>query len=493
VAIQPRTEPTFFVRVLTDAKGTQRVDLSERVLSFSYEDCENQVDKLELTVNNWDLSAFDDPVWKKGNILEVAWGYPGDMSPTRQVVIQKVTGFQELKIEALARSILMHKVARIHTFENMRRSDVVRQIATENGYGPNLQDIEETKRVLQHIPQAAMTDWQFLSWLARDEGFLLYIDDLGLHFHKRRLGQRPIRTLRWFTPPEVGEILSIDIENDVTAKPGAVDVHAYDQLSKTKIVARGSNSKTKRDTLRPVVELIDETGIGPTVKFLANAAQTFNPSAGGSAGKNVPRNIAEETPPSAVASPSLANGAAAVNPQQPSKPAPQPNKPGTIVRFLGGTALEVGSLLRNVAETIHPSAHADTAQTTADALYLRAQHLTVELTATVVGDPNLLAKTNIEIQGIGQRLSGKYHVKEAKHKIDSGYTVELKCSSDGTSEVGGVESEGVLNRQRVADNKILLPLAHIVADTINTGKTALGFFDTRGRDMPGQDKKKGGG
>jgi hypothetical protein len=83
-----------------------------QVLSFVYENSEQKADKLVLSVDNWDLKNFDDPVWKKGNLLEVSWGYPGDMAPTRQVVIQKVTGFQVLSIEGHATSVLMNKVAR---------------------------------------------------------------------------------------------------------------------------------------------------------------------------------------------------------------------------------------------------------------------------------------------------------------------------------------------------------------------------------------------
>lgn len=37
----------------------------------------------------------------------MSWGYPGDMAPTRQVVIQKVTGFQVLAIEGHATSVLI--------------------------------------------------------------------------------------------------------------------------------------------------------------------------------------------------------------------------------------------------------------------------------------------------------------------------------------------------------------------------------------------------
>jgi len=87
--LQQRTDPQFSVTVVPEGSTEERVDLSERVLSFVFEDSEKKADKLVLTVDNWDLKNFDDPVWKKGNILEVSWGYPGDMAPTREVVIQK--------------------------------------------------------------------------------------------------------------------------------------------------------------------------------------------------------------------------------------------------------------------------------------------------------------------------------------------------------------------------------------------------------------------
>lgn len=59
---------------------------------------------------------------------------------------------------------------------------------------------------------------------------------------------------------------------------------------------------------------------------------------------------------------------------------------------------------------------------------------TVKMDMDVVGDPLYLAKTNVIVEGIGQRLSGKYYIKEAVHKItNSGYTVSLKMISDGHS------------------------------------------------------------
>ena len=407
MTVQARTDPVLFVAVVPEGRPKVRVDLSETVLSFVYEDCEKKADKLELTVDNWDLKNFDDPVWKKGNLLEVSWGYPGDMAPTRQVVIQKVTGFQTLNIEGHGTAVLMNKVTRCRTFDHVRRSDVVRKLAADNGYGPDRQDIEDTHHVLPTVTQARMTDAQLLRRLADREGFQFYVDFDGLHFHQRRLGQRPIRTLRWFTPPEVGEILSINIENDVTAKPGAVSVRGRDPLAKKTIDERGSNTKTQRDSLAPIIEIVD---------------------------------------------------------------------PET-----GATRLE----RRNITEDIRPTPEhsSPTAKREADARYRASQHLTVDLSASVIGDPSLLAKTIVELQGISQRLSGKYYLKEAKHKIDgSGYTIDLKALRDGHGALGGAPSKGKPNRGTEGDPDGLEPIEIVDPES---GKTHLEFRDRRGRPAKG--------
>lgn len=376
MTVRPRSEPVFYVKVAPEGGGSERVDLSDKVLSFQFEDSDKKADKLVLTVDNWDLSNFDDPVWRKGNILEVAWGYPGEMAPAREVVIQKVTGFQTLNIEGHAKSVLMNRVARCRVFENKSRSEVAAEIAKDSGYGAALQDIEDTGEPLPLITQARLTDAQFLRRLAHQEGFEFYVDFDGLHFHQRRLGQKPVRAFRWYTAPEVGEVLSINIENDVTAKPGAVQVKGRNPISRKDIDQKGSNASTKRDTLADVIELVDpETGATRLAKRTASA----------------------EVRPTADASPAAA-------------------------------------------------------KRRADAQYRRAQHSTVELSATVIGDPLLAAKTVVEFQGISQRLSGKYYVKEAKHRIDGGgYTVELKCLRDGTSARGGAPSKGKPNQGKAAD------------------------------------------
>ena len=102
-----------------------------------------------------------------------------------------------------------------------------------------------------------------------------------------------------------------------------------------------------------------------------------------------------------------------------------------------------------------------------------------------------LAKTVAEFQGIGQRLSGKYYLKEAKHRIDgSGYTVELKCLRDGHSEVGGASSKGKANRGSATDHDPGALRAVEVVDR-ETGGSRVEYWDARGRATGVEDPKTG--
>ena len=104
----------------------------------------------------------------------------------------------------------------------------------------------------------------------------------------------------------------------------------------------------------------------------------------------------------------------------------------------------------------------------------------------MIGDPSLLAKTVVEIQGISQRLSGKYYLREAKHKVDgSGFTVDLKCLRDGHSELGGPPSKGKPNRGKPDDNdpEALRPVEVVDPET---GQTRIEYRPTHGRSAAGE-------
>lgn len=250
--------PFFYVLVQPEGKTTaDRIDATDLITSFEYEDSEKKADQLKLTVDNWDLSNFDDPVWKPGNKLIVCWGYTGKMAPSRECIIQKVEGSIQLTITAQSKAVLMNKEVKSKTYENTRRSEIVHAIAKDYGYGDDARDIEDTETMHETITQARATDAQFIKRLADLEHFEFYIDHTGFNWHSRRLGKKPLRVLQYYLPPDVGDILSFNVENDIFAKPGKVTTKGRDPLTKKDVGGSGSNAETDRDALNPLVEVID--------------------------------------------------------------------------------------------------------------------------------------------------------------------------------------------------------------------------------------------
>jgi phage protein D len=104
------------------------IDISEKLLSFKYEDEERKTDKCEITIENYDLVEFDNPIWKKGGLLEVTWGYPGQMTPPRKVVIQKVKGGRELTIEALGQEELLNRVKQTKVWKGKTLGQIAQDV-----------------------------------------------------------------------------------------------------------------------------------------------------------------------------------------------------------------------------------------------------------------------------------------------------------------------------------------------------------------------------
>lgn len=347
--------PLLFVRLLDERGNAVRV-ASDEIETFEYVDSDRQADKVKLGVDNSTLANFDDPAWRKGAKIDVQWGYTGNMAPTRRAVIVSVKGFLTLTIEARAESVLMNRITRSRVFDNMTRSEVVRQIAEENGWSGDAVDIDDTAERLEHITQARLTDAQMIRRLSAREGMEFFVDVDGFHWHARRLAQRPIRTFRYFTDRR-GEIIGEpSVDNDVTARPGRVRVCGRDPLTREDIDATADNeSDADRPGLGFILDLIDFESGGTTE--MLNVAQ-------------------EDTRPTSA-------------PTQ------------------------------------------GTAESEARARFRRAQQNAIKMKLPIVGDPGLLAKTVIQIEGMGRRLSVRYYIEEVRHIFGSGYRCDLKLISDG--------------------------------------------------------------
>lgn len=362
----PGLDPIFFVRVSPSGKNPEPVDQSNRIKSLEYEDCESKQDKLKLTVDNFDLTNFDAPIWKTGNHVEASWGYEGNMSPLRQMKIQKVTGSLVLNVECIDESVVMNKVVRSRKFEYDSYSNVVKTIAKEYGFDDAHIFIDDTEDIFPEISQARMTDLQFITQIAKRYSFEFYLDFDGFHFHRRKLGQKPIRKFIYYTDPGRGDILTWNIENDIYSggKTGGVTVKGRDLMKKKDFEVKVDNStQTSRDTLGTVGGMRAAVGKGKI---------TFH-----------------ETEEQARAA---------------------------------------GSPIIPTSEKTEKAAKKQ-----AEGLFQKSQLQAVQLTMECVGDPQMLAKSTCEVEGIGKTISGHYYATQVNHKVGAGYKMTVKAKRDGKS------------------------------------------------------------
>ena len=122
IRIQGTNDPNALGQVLD-----RMTDLSERVVSFTFEDHEKKHDVLKLVVDNHDLYFFDHPAWVKGNLVRFRFGYPGRIFGPRLAVIDSVRGFLKLTITCTEQTS-MSNTAQCRTFTNKTRVEVVREL-----------------------------------------------------------------------------------------------------------------------------------------------------------------------------------------------------------------------------------------------------------------------------------------------------------------------------------------------------------------------------
>lgn len=250
-----RACPLIYCSVMDTAGNEQRLlEQSPRIESLVYTDSEAKADKCVLTVDNFDLSNFDDPVWSHRNLVKVQWGYAGAMALQRTLIITKVTGFQKLQVTARALSVAMDADKKSRTFAAMTRSDVVTKIAAEYGYTGPTAHIQPTGTRYEHVTQARISDAQLLVKLAHAQGYQFWVDHTGLHWHERQLIQEPVRTFTWFRDPGRGDVMDIMIEKDITKRPKEVTRVARDADTRANTAATASDTTDpKRDGLGSIL------------------------------------------------------------------------------------------------------------------------------------------------------------------------------------------------------------------------------------------------
>lgn len=373
--------PTFLVSI-----GGQKLtsDITQDIISFVFEDNEEEADLLELTVANRYGQFTDDPMFQEGNVVEAKWGYVGNMSPLKKCVIKEISydfpvGVPTIKLKAYDKGVV---IAQDDVQKNwtaappgLTASQIAEKIAAKHGLKPV---IEPSAGPLVKVAQANESDMKFLARLAKEArpasgkecaGYSFFIEGDELHFHPADYGQAPSQSFEYFGKSE-NVLISFQPETlSQTSDAGASGVKAkgVDPRSKAPTEQAAGNTETP-----------DRAVMGDLHWDLASGAETQE------AAKPDKGKIAVDAT------------ASATRHEEPSRPAGKDQ---------------------------------------ADAAFKKGEAGQLKATAQTIGIPSLRAKRTIEITGVGRKFSGAYYVTSVRHQIDgSGYLCELKLKRNAVGK-----------------------------------------------------------
>ncbi len=388
-------QPTFLIEI--EGRRLSK-DITHEITSFVFEDNEEEMDVMEISVTDRYLQFVDDPLFQEGNEITARFGYADDLSPKKVAVIKDIdydfpeTGEPTIKLKAYDKG---HKLAGKQIQRVWRKpapgilySEIAEKIATEHGLTTVV-----TKTVGRHlrVAQGNLSDAQFLKELAaksRDKdgkgvtGFVFYIQDDELHFHPRKLESRPGMALEYFTDRE-GVLRSFTPSTQSQGVKGAgteTKAVGVDPRKKGHVEHAANNATaTDRTSLGKKTYLVDgNTGEGKFRKQESGKiAQSFERS-----------------------------------------------------------------------ESFHEEPRQEPAQDKAEGHFKEAELRQVEAAAVTIGIPTLHAKQNIEIKGVGRKFSGTYYCTSVRHVFGDGYSCELKLKRNALGKGAGsksVEAKGKRN------------------------------------------------
>ena len=80
-------QPAFLIQIEGQALSA---DITGEITSFVFEDNEEELDVMELSVSNRHLRFVDDPLFQEGNEIVARFSYVNDLSPRKKAVIKDI-------------------------------------------------------------------------------------------------------------------------------------------------------------------------------------------------------------------------------------------------------------------------------------------------------------------------------------------------------------------------------------------------------------------
>lgn len=385
----------------------------DRLTRFVATDNDHKLDNVSITFIDEEGFFSSPDNLAHGAIIDVAYGYKGNMSGERRLIIRRVQleamqgkaaakrrkGFI-VTIEGQAPGLvgLFDDGADVELFENARVSTIVRVLAARMGYhetGRGAKRLEiniaaEDDLIEKALTKpAAMKVPQFLKHIADRYGFIWRTGKSGMYFGMRDYTQAPSAII----DAQGSTLISYKLDGDMNLPtPKGLTLSGVEKGSFVEVVLQNTPSNTP-----------------------PNGPGEYNPTAedAEAAGQSQSSGLVEPPP-----NQSTNNFSAAAS--------GNPNARARLQVIKRATTISQAIRKTNTVLRDYRPVTGSKAEIAWVRRFKQRLEKLWKLRVTVVGTPRLLANTVVTLKNFDTALlDGEWYVTEAKHSFDQGYTTEL--------------------------------------------------------------------
>ncbi|MFC5722284.1 VgrG-related protein [Streptomyces gamaensis] len=154
-------------------------------------------------------------------------------------------------LRAKDRSHRLRRGYRVASYAKMTAGDIVREVAKKAGV--EIKTVDDTRTRYDFLTQPAMSDWDFLSHLARENGRDLFFQDGKLHFCRpARASSAPAKGMSARSSPFAlqfgANLLKVSSAASLDDQVAEVAVRAWDPDRKAAFAATGKPATTRHST-----------------------------------------------------------------------------------------------------------------------------------------------------------------------------------------------------------------------------------------------------
>ncbi len=239
--------PRFDVLGLTPKNGVVSEIYLEETIGF-------EVPLVRITLINVNDRLSSTILAKEQTAFSVRLGFdnPGIVDHGRFIVQRPTFKFSEgkagvtLDVIGYGEAIKLGDTERREVYQKMSDSDIANIIAGRNGF---TLDSDPTSPIHDQVLQANESDWRFLSRRAKLYGYMLYVDNGVLHFHRPRPVESGIRLARMIPGKATGNVRDFVVHSRTFLRGLHLTMTQIDPVTKEEIQVDSTEAPDEVQTL----------------------------------------------------------------------------------------------------------------------------------------------------------------------------------------------------------------------------------------------------